>query len=584
MSSNYYLATTGISSIWDLDRKLLFLGPWCTIGSKKDDIIGDKDYFIVDSPWKPAIKLKEASDYCHSIYKKTIPEISQKLNLIHNVSYPDRYWQILIGPWLYHFIEVVYERYKRIEQTLKLFPDFYTHVLPQQKCSLVFNDTYDFLSIKGKSTDDLFNLMLFSLIIDRLCPEKGLTIELRSENKTCKNAYSLKRKILGKLARLKFYLGHTDKILCDMYHFPFREILHLEREAKISFYDFALTKDSQLTKTLCFDSRKNITLGLTPSNAFEGLLYELIPKAMPLCYLENYNAYKDNVKSLNPIKIVGSAVGWYFNEEFKFFAAESFLKGAKLIYFQHGGGYGMSLSIPPEKISLEKDIFYTWGWTLNNENKTKPLPSPYLSNLKNSSSPQMDNILFVGNSTHKYISYLSSRFLPDDMPKYFKDKKTFFDSLESNIKNKMLYRPHNEIGWEEVDRVNRLLQGVRLVPDGRLTDWMKKVKLVVIDHFSTTFLEAMTIDVPCVCFWDYESNLVRPEVAHFFDSLRDVGILHGRPELAAKKVNSVYADPLSWWKNEDVQGVKNIFCQQFACTSKDWLEKWKIEFLDSPKE
>ena len=109
----YYLATTTISEIWDLDKELLLLGPWCIAEKRNKELIKGRPYSQIPSPWKPAVKIKEAADYCYRIYDKLLPQLSKELNSIHKVSYPLKYWQVLIGPWLMAFIGIFYDRYKR---------------------------------------------------------------------------------------------------------------------------------------------------------------------------------------------------------------------------------------------------------------------------------------------------------------------------------------------------------------------------------------------------------------------------------------------------------------------------------------
>ena len=130
-----FLATTGISEMWDLSSEnILFLGPWCLLDRENRKLVKDRHYSVVSSPWLFPGKIKDAAEYTQHIYNETLPVISERLNQLHGVSYPNQYWQILLGPWLLHFIEVLYERYSRIQNALDLFPNFYTHVLPDKIC------------------------------------------------------------------------------------------------------------------------------------------------------------------------------------------------------------------------------------------------------------------------------------------------------------------------------------------------------------------------------------------------------------------------------------------------------------------
>ena len=53
-NKNYCLATTALTELWDLDNRLLFLGPWCLTAKKADKIIEKKDYMMASSPWSLA--------------------------------------------------------------------------------------------------------------------------------------------------------------------------------------------------------------------------------------------------------------------------------------------------------------------------------------------------------------------------------------------------------------------------------------------------------------------------------------------------------------------------------------------------
>ena len=67
---NYYLATTGLSNIWDMNKDLLLIGPWCIASQSNRSLLKGKKYTLIPSPWKPATRVKAAADYCHNIYEE----------------------------------------------------------------------------------------------------------------------------------------------------------------------------------------------------------------------------------------------------------------------------------------------------------------------------------------------------------------------------------------------------------------------------------------------------------------------------------------------------------------------------------
>ncbi|UCD54949.1 MAG: hypothetical protein JSV93_05385 [Candidatus Omnitrophota bacterium] len=532
-------------------------------------------------------QMAEARDYCWEVYETVLAQLSERLNSIHNVSYPARYWAILMGSWLLHFIEVLYDRYKRIEKTLELFPDFYTSALPEEKCSLVSSDTYDFL-VRKVSRNNYYNLKLFSMVVRKLCPQhvrdRDVTPKVETGPKTLSFKHSLKREIFYKLLRLFDIFIKNPIVLSDMYHLDPMDILALKFKSlkTLVFMDFEPLLDYDVSKNCYSDSmRKKLKLGES-SDRFQSLLYKVIPDAIPTCYLENYRIYKDSIgraKNTMPISAIGSAIGWFFNERFKFFAAEASLKGTLLIEFQRGGNFGYAAVLSHEAMTLlEKDIFYTWGWTSEINNKTKPLPSPHLSKLRDTHSTKLDNVLFIGVVMSRYHYRFQSALLSDDMPGYFEDKKIFFQALSEEIKNKVLYRPYvDDRGWGELDKVKKVCPKAKFISKGKAIKWMQRVKLVVIDHPHTSFLEALAINVPCVFYWKHDVYSIRPEAERYFELLRDAGIVFKDPLSAAEKVKEIFNDPMNWWQSDGVQKARFEFCKRFAYAEKNWLKIWTEE-------
>jgi len=576
-----YLATTGISEIWDLENNPLLLGPWCLTDKRNKELVAHKDYTLVSSPWRPPLKIKEAADYCHKVYEELLPQLSEKLNFIHHVSYSQRYWQVLIGTWLLHFIGVFYDRYRRIENALKIFPDFYTHALPIKQCIPASLDMYDFLY---KINEDYYNLKLFSIINYDLCPHNIIEKDYKSESKIHMNKYSWKRKLFNKLMNPLNTPFRGSMILSNMHRLTeFEKFLFRHKKGfdNTGFMNFKPFKNSYLKNKYSNELRKALILNGS-CDRFQSLLYKTLPDAIPICYMENYNFYKSCITNINDtesVKIIGSVFGWIFDDEFKFFAAEELVKGARLFDFQHGGNYGFSLSCPMETLSLEKDIFYTWGW-YSKSNNTKPLPSPHLSKIKDKHSPRLNKILFVNSSILRYHYRFHTLLLPDDMSKYFEDKRTFFQNLTEEVRSKVLWRPSiHEYEWGgEAAVVREVCPNVNYVRKGSLVDWMKKTKLVVIDHPHTSFLEALAINVPCILYWDHEINLMRPEAERYFELLRNARVLFEDPVSAAKRLNEVFDDAICWWRSEEVQQARREFCEHFGYARKDWMKIWAEEF------
>ena len=101
----------------------------------------------------------------------------------------------------------------------------------------------------------------------------------------------------------------------------------------------------------------------------------------------------------------------------------------------------------------------------------------------------------------------------------------------------------------------------------------------IITANSTTFLETFAANYPTVIFWNPNYFELRESAQHYYDDLKNAGILHDSPESAATKVNEIFEDPMFWWLSEKVQSSKDRFCSRFARTSDDWIAQWKKELL-----
>ncbi len=575
----YYLATTRISDIWDLEKEVILLGTWCL----KNNMVNNPYYPIAASPWKSAIEIKEDADYCYNIYNELMTQLAERLNYIHNVSYPLKYWKILVGDWLLIFTEVLYERFRRMKNALMLF-DFYTHVLPREQCNLITLDTNDFINRIVK--EDYFNLKLFSLISYELCPDRIKEVQYEYKASPYGMRYSSKRKILLTLLKPLEWIFNGHIVLSYMYnHLAIRDWFSLILRLGIrnfSYINFDTPGINCSKVALSYDMRKRLSIDNNSSDIFKSILLQLIPGAIPVSYVENYGMYDKLVNKkgkLDAVKIIGSATGWRLFEPFKFFAAKRLIKGAKIVEFQHGGIYGTALAHQEEKMAQEKDFFYTWGWSCR-EN-IKPLPSPHLSRLRDKYSPSKRSqyIVYVGNVVRRYVFKFVTTLRSDDIAMYFESKKQFLNALPQKIKNRVLYRLYVDKEWREIeeDYIRNIVPEVKFNTKGRLTELMQRAYLVVIDHPYTSFLEALAINVPCVLYWDHSVFLMRPEAEKYFDLLRGVEILHKDPVSAAEKVKRIFDNPLKWWLSPEVQKARNEFCERYAYTRRDWYRLWAEE-------
>ncbi len=140
--------------------------------------------------------------------------------------------------------------------------------------------------------------------------------------------------------------------------------------------------------------------------------------------------------------------------------------------------------------------------------------------------------------------------------------------------------PNVDYGWGEEKRLVAIYPSIKIYQGtDSIYSQLQSSRLCIHDYLGTTWLETLSMNFPTVIFWDPKSVSILKSAQPYLDDLRRVGILHDTLESAAKLVNKIYEDPISWWSSPDIQEVREKFCHQFARTSDEWLSQWKEELL-----
>ncbi|MGB2807836.1 MAG: hypothetical protein WBC22_08855, partial [Sedimentisphaerales bacterium] len=81
---------------------------------------------------------------------------------------------------------------------------------------------------------------------------------------------------------------------------------------------------------------------------------------------------------------------------------------------------------------------------------------------------------------------------------------------------------------------------------------ISKARIVVIDHFSTSFAEILTTGVPCIIIHDRETDPLADEYKDLFDKLACAGVVHYSAQSAVSKLTQIYDNIQQWWESESV--------------------------------
>ena len=567
----------------NLKNKSEYLYPWLDI-NKKSKILKDNIFYH----WDNKKKLKKDSKKLTYYYEKLIKNLTNKLNKYHKINLPLRSWRIILGPWLWWFLESTFERYQALDTYLKknvnkkyysYFDNINKNLFPK---SVENMSNYYF--------SETWNNQIFLKIVDYFFSEKIKIISKKNQNpkiqkfinrqdKIYKNIKFPKKNIISKFLK-------NQKYLISRGTFNFIEILKMN-------YEFGFIQNIMIPKK--FDLKKKIDHNLryklflnnkkkTRDN-FEKFISKIIGEEIPTTFLENFKYLYNLVDQFNLPKkpsIIFDTTHLYFFTLMMIYTAKKIHENkTRLYYFQHGTELGMSqYNWNEDHEILISDKYFTWGWKHLN-NKVIPYKINYnLNSYKKINFQNNKKILFIMRTSQIFFRSGSSLIGYKDWKNYLTDTLNFPKFLKKeNLKNLIVrFSNNNKNGtWGEHLEWKKKWKNIdydfRSVP---IIDQIKKSKIVICSYNSTLFLECMASNLPVLMFMPKRSYELRQSAKKNFKTLYKNKIVFDKIEDLAKKLNSVNNNIEDWWFSREIQLIRKNFCSNYAKTNLDNRKLFKI--------
>lgn len=577
-----FLALTSLEEFWDTSMQMVFLSEGCRRYSRRSfwEPLGGQ---VIEDVWSDRKRVYTAAAYLDDLYERAISGLADAMNAMHDVSYNKRSWRIILGPWLQIYIPAVYDRYCALCGALEMHPELATIVLPADM-SVTLSDTLGFIQFLK---DETYNLFLYSRILRFLgkrFPEKRFDITAPKFLFQEKGKKEGMKKILSKGMRAAGKASRKDRLIVLQTSY-FTNAVEMQiclktfgRVWPLKTRPFELPEhevDPFLRAQL-----RNVCAG---KDAFERLLFEMLPDDMPIAFVEGFKDVTAAAASEYPSKpkAIFSSGGWYYDEPFKQWAASSAESGAALLGMQHGGNYGSLFYHPSENHELAiTDRYFSWGWRRESVHaKICPRPAAKLSGRRSiGADNKKEGILFTATSSPRYLFQLP--FTPIAFNDYLSWQARFIKAFPSQLLTKLRVRLHREdFGWDMAERWKALSANVAIESwDIPFNESLDSCRLYVCDHLATTFTEALSADKPTLLFWDPAITELRAEAQPYYDRLVEAGILYYSPEAAADAAAACYGDVEGWWNKPVRQEARRSFCARFALTSDDAVSRWVDEF------
>jgi len=592
---SHQLCTTALTEFWNLQAKrIVFLGSWCLRYDRRE-VWQKLDYEVLPHPWDDREAMHKAALYEEEVSELVLESMVEFLNDVHGEKHNNRYWRIILAPWLIHYIQTMHERYLCLKLAFDLFPDLTTTCLAPTSFKV---PRYVRDHVVG-STEDAYNLQIYSSLLQSMgyhFPKRELLWDWML------NPYAQKKHMWkDEISRIRtlwnkanLFLARKAKILMVDMYLPPKQIFHLMAATKFSAWICVLPTSKKwidnLHEVKLHPLREELkNLPVKRNDAFVSTLIKTLPEHFPLVYLEGYAYCRNLVKRIRrncSIKAIMTSSGLSDNEILKFLTAEFTEKGLKIINAQHGAFYGNACYISHENYERKaSDEFWSWGWG-EDDDDIVPMPSPRLSNLAKKRkiiNRRKKYILFSGNSFPRYHFRTWSCPTANQVLLYIEWQILFIQMLNVQVRQSLIFRLHpSDWGWNSRQRLGDACPDLKIVgAKGSYANQLLKAELVICDMNQSTFSDSLAANIPTIAFWNPQFSEIRPKAAPYFEILNKAGILHYSPEEAGKTVNTLWPQIEDWWLNKEVQQARKKFAERFALHSPQWLYKWSTRLSKS---
>ena len=590
-----FLVTTPIQSTWPIgNEKMLFLGEWCTIYKSRNNLI-NRNFSVYPYHWDNRQKLYKDYQYLDNFYEKVLNELSAKLNSIHFVNKDIKYWRILIGPWLFYLIHILYDRWEMIQYAIEDGLASEVILLNRNIYEIIPSGMEDFND--QISTDDWNELIYGEIIRYRKffnihyvdSSIKPVLLKNKFTTQTVKRFIKIFIAIFANKISLTLGIKNTFFIISSSMG-KFQEMILQIKLKQIPRFWISTSLEkytvNEILRSSLFSSSN-----IDRESNFEDFFRMHVFKLIPTSYLEGYYSLVSGsmkMYSNEMPKIIYTTLSFQFNDKFKAWVADKILDGkVPFVIGQHGGNFGMSLWNANEDHQLKiSNYFLSWGWRNLITKNVIPIGNLKLAG-KNFSPLNRKKVLLLGLSIPRYSYHMLSAVVSaGQWEKYFRNQVDFVSNLDTEVQESLTIRLSNiDYGYSQEDRWMDLFPNIKMDYGNKsFYKELKTTKIFIGTYNSTSYLEAMAINIPTLLFWNPDHWECNETGTQCMKNLGEAGILYSDPIIAARKLNSIWGNIDEWWYSEEIQKTRADFCNTFSRTDKGLLNKLSSTLINISKQ
>ena len=565
------LVTSSLESTWPKSGKIIFLGKWCCLFDRKDKW-SKLDYQISNFHWDDRNKFQSDFIKLETTYEEFLNELHPYLNKLHKKKYSKRFWRILIGPWLYTSINIIYDRWFMLQKVISEEGELNKSIYKDYKTALVSSDMDDFNS---KIETDQWNEALYCLIINKIY-----------KSNFCINFLDCKKEMLPKESELEenFLLKFLKKISNKLANIFSKDSDVFMISSHLSFYkQFLLSlklnqfpafrfKDENKLKINKELSERDLVLPFSLGNTdeFNLVLNKTLMHLIPQSYLESFEILLKKTQAQgwpeNP-KSIFTSNAYNSDDKFKLWAGLKVERGSKLVIGQHGGNFGMTPMAIHESHQIEiADSWLSWGWKNPEKKNINPVGN-FKSSFKEAKHSPGGSILLAGMTLPRYSYYLYCVPIAGQVEAYLNDQIKFAKCLPNEMLKYLKVRLYTlDRGWNQRNRWESNFPRHISFDNNKkkLINSFKNCRVFIGTYNATTYIEAFSANMPTILFWNPNHWELNNLTKSLFQNLENEKIFHSTPESAAEHLIKIWDDVDSWWFSRNVQRSVKDFKKTFS--------------------
>ena len=570
-----------------LKKNNYFLGLWCHKFTPQNIELNFEKKNTFKYHWEDRKKLSKDFNYLQSLNEKIIKKLAKVLNKIHSIDRSENYWRSICYPWLVIYTASLYDKYETYRLFLKKYKKkkFAFYKLEIEDEIRLNNNSNNFFN--KASSNHQWNHFIFQKIFEYLknkkikaLNKKNIFKNINLKPKTKSGLYfnNIRKKIILKNAL------RVNKILFEDFHFPRNEFLKINANNLLiptklkNFFEYNgknFSRNETIRNLLSRHFKKENKIN------FYNFILENISKDLPMSYVEDFSDIRNQASSLpNKKKTIFTMHSIHNNDFFRIYVAEAMLKGSKLIISDHGGGLRKNLSML-EKNYYKKIATKRISWSKQLDKNFYLNLSPTIPIIKKKPKTEINEngfLTVVHYECSRYMTRVQSiPFLSDEI-RNLRYLKKFLKNLKINIRNKTKYRLKEKSSINAQKIISNTFGRKIISKPSKKNSFHKALsesKLIVLTYPTTSFSEAMYLNVPSILICDSKTWEFNKLSLKIFNILVKNKIAFKNYEQANKHINQTWDNLGLWWKNKKTQSARRYYLKNFFNVKTNWYNQWQ---------